>query len=211
MRDTAHLSLVEHGAYTVLLDTYYATARPLPQDLGELYRICRSTTAIERKAVDKIANTYFPIAEDGFRHNGRADAEIAKQEKQAAINREIGSRGGRPIQTEQQTDSVTDSVNKQEPNKNPNQSQSQKELKNLGRASRSTRLETASLPDEWRSFCIEERPDLSPENIWVGFRDYWIAVPGNRGLKLDWFATWRNWCRNQRGSGKPVQKITVDA
>lgn len=27
------------------------------------------------------------------------------------------------------------------------------------------------------------------------FRDYWIAVPGQKGVKLDWEATWRNWMR----------------
>jgi hypothetical protein len=24
------------------------------------------------------------------------------------------------------------------------------------------------------------------------FRDYWAAVPGQKGVKLDWPATWRN-------------------
>lgn len=27
------------------------------------------------------------------------------------------------------------------------------------------------------------------------FRDHWIAKPGADALKLDWSATWRNWCR----------------
>ena len=27
---------------------------------------------------------------------------------------------------------------------------------------------------------------------WTEFVDYWIAVPGQRGTKLDWSATWRN-------------------
>lgn len=27
------------------------------------------------------------------------------------------------------------------------------------------------------------------------FIDYWISVPGQRGIKLDWNATWRNWMR----------------
>lgn len=30
------------------------------------------------------------------------------------------------------------------------------------------------------------------------FRDFWIAKPGSAGCKLDWHATWRNWCRNVR-------------
>lgn len=27
------------------------------------------------------------------------------------------------------------------------------------------------------------------------FRDYWVAQPGQKGVKLDWPATWRNWVR----------------
>lgn len=27
------------------------------------------------------------------------------------------------------------------------------------------------------------------------FRDYWISKAGPNGVKLDWLATWRNWCR----------------
>lgn len=29
------------------------------------------------------------------------------------------------------------------------------------------------------------------------FRDHWLAAPGQRGVKLDWSATWRNWCRRE--------------
>lgn len=28
------------------------------------------------------------------------------------------------------------------------------------------------------------------------FCDYWIAIPGTKGVKLNWQATWRNWIRN---------------
>ncbi|MCP4354671.1 MAG: hypothetical protein GY793_03360 [Proteobacteria bacterium] len=36
------------------------------------------------------------------------------------------------------------------------------------------------------------------------FADYWESVPGNKGLKLDWLATWRNWLRRS-GSFAPRQ------
>ena len=32
------------------------------------------------------------------------------------------------------------------------------------------------------------------------FRDYWASQPGQRGTKLDWPATFRNWLRNSRGT-----------
>jgi len=31
------------------------------------------------------------------------------------------------------------------------------------------------------------------------FADYWRGIPGNKGLKLDWSATWRNRCREVAG------------
>lgn len=37
------------------------------------------------------------------------------------------------------------------------------------------------------------------------FRDYWIAQPGVRGVKLDWDATWRNWVRRQDRKKQPRQ------
>lgn len=30
------------------------------------------------------------------------------------------------------------------------------------------------------------------------FCDYWNATPGQKGVKLDWPATWRNWCRSAK-------------
>ena len=40
------------------------------------------------------------------------------------------------------------------------------------------------------------------------FRDYWTAVSGQRGTKLDWVATWRNWMRranDDRSRGRRSQ------
>jgi hypothetical protein len=34
------------------------------------------------------------------------------------------------------------------------------------------------------------------------FVDYWIAQPGQRGVKVDWEATWRNWMRRKQGDRK---------
>lgn len=36
------------------------------------------------------------------------------------------------------------------------------------------------------------------QNEFEKFVDYWAAVPGAKGRKLDWQATWRTWLRNSR-------------
>lgn len=62
-----------------------------------------------------------------------------------------------------------------------------------------TRLPTDwSLPTEWAAWCEEHRPDLDPQLVAEGFKDFWIGKPGKDGRKADWLATWRNWCRGQK-------------
>jgi uncharacterized protein YdaU (DUF1376 family) len=95
LRDTAGLSLAEHGAYTVLLDTYYATMRPLPESLDALYRLCRAMNKTEQSAVRAVAEAFFPVSDDGLRHNKRADAELGKAGAAIDTQRAGGSVGGR--------------------------------------------------------------------------------------------------------------------
>lgn len=91
LRDTARLSLLEHGVYSTLLDYYYADETPTPLDLDEVYRMVRATTPEERRAVIKVLTKFFDKREDGY-HNKRADKEIETSRKA----RENGSKGGRP-------------------------------------------------------------------------------------------------------------------
>lgn len=94
-RDTGHLSLAEHGAYTLLLDAIYATERPLPTDLKSLYRICRATAPSERRAVASVADQFFPVDGDK-RMNSRAKREIDENAPRIKAARENGTKGGRP-------------------------------------------------------------------------------------------------------------------
>jgi hypothetical protein len=43
------------------------------------------------------------------------------------------------------------------------------------------------------------------------FGDYWRAVPGQRGLKLDWSATWRNWLRTAQERAVPQRETEAQA
>jgi hypothetical protein len=43
------------------------------------------------------------------------------------------------------------------------------------------------------------------------FRDYWIAQPGQKGVKTDWDATWRNWVRRQNAQKASRPVIDIDA
>jgi uncharacterized protein YdaU (DUF1376 family) len=76
-RDTSRLRLVHHGAYAVMLDDYYVNG-PLPADIDSLCALCKATAHDERQAVRYVADTFFPVDQDGYRHNKRADAERIK-------------------------------------------------------------------------------------------------------------------------------------
>jgi hypothetical protein len=66
-------------------------------------------------------------------------------------------------------------------------------------ADRGSRLSADwTLPDDWRAWAERERPDLEPDQVAQRFQDHWAATPGAKGRKSDWFATWRNWVRNER-------------
>lgn len=93
MQDTAHLSLAEHGAYTMLLDHYYGSEEPLPDNDVALYRICRAFTPEEQAAVMSVADRYFRVSDDGKRHNKRADKEVAKRKAISHKRSMAGAKG----------------------------------------------------------------------------------------------------------------------
>lgn len=49
-------------------------------------------------------------------------------------------------------------------------------------------------PDEWLDWARQEGYP-NPVRSAARFKDYWLAQPGQKGVKLDWQATWRNWVR----------------
>lgn len=66
---------------------------------------------------------------------------------------------------------------------------------------RGTRLPTDwLLPKAWGDWALKEFPGWNKDQvrgIADKFRDHWIALSGSKAVKADWFATWRNWCRNE--------------
>ncbi len=117
LKNTSRLSLVEHGAYTALLDHYYAEERPLPLDLDKIYRMARAMMPEERRAVDVVLLTYFNKREDGY-HNARADEELAVATKIIDTARENGKLGGRPKKNPAITQTETEEITQTEPAEN---------------------------------------------------------------------------------------------
>jgi uncharacterized protein YdaU (DUF1376 family) len=236
LRDTAHLSLLEHGVYARLLQVYYTREAPIAD--ADKYRLIGARSADEREAVDAVLTEFFALV-DGLWVQDRCNREIADYQSKAERNREVGRLGGRrggrmvtpgnPDGTQtvssanpEGTQTVSSAnpegtMTVQSGNPNVTLASSQEPI-----AIREEKRESASvaapaprgrrIPDgfpgdaeiEW---CIAERPDLVPAAVSAKFRDYWLGVPGSRGRKVDWPATWRNFVRNER---PPVRGSPAD-
>lgn len=56
-----------------------------------------------------------------------------------------------------------------------------------------------ALPKQWGDWAQTEYPHWTTDivrMIAATFRDHWVAQSGKAGVKSDWEATWRNWCRS---------------
>lgn len=92
---TAHLTMLEDGAYRRLLDLYYSTEQALPRERKALYRLARARTKEEQEAVDIVIEEFFSDTDDGWFHS-RCDEEIEKAQVLAERARANGKKGGRP-------------------------------------------------------------------------------------------------------------------
>ena len=198
---TRHLSLIEDLDYRRLIDYYYLSEAPLS---GDYESIAKEIGMVDfPKEIEYILNRYFQFwQEDCTWRNKRADEEIAKYHAKAD-----SARNANRVKLEKK--SVLKPVLKSETDQTLTKNQepiTKNHSIDVAKAPKAQRLKIDSLPIEWVEFCKQERPDLKPDLIWNQFKDYWIAQGGQKGCKLDWFATWRNWVRNQ----KSVTNYTID-
>jgi uncharacterized protein YdaU (DUF1376 family) len=92
-RDTGHLTMLEHGAYGLLLDRYYATEQGLPAD--DVLRLARARTKEERAAVNRVLKEFFVLREGVWVHE-KCDKLIVLARVKIDAARVNGKKGGRP-------------------------------------------------------------------------------------------------------------------
>lgn len=199
---TSHLSLEEEAIYFRLINYYYDSESPIPEETQSVIRRLRLGSYSETVGI--ILKEFFTLESDGWHHK-RCDDEISQYHEKAEVNQINGKKGGRPKKTQ--------SVSKDNPDitlTNNHKPLTNNHSIDVAKAPKAKRLSLEELPKEWEDFCKKERPDLKPLNVWNQFKDYWIAQGGQKGTKLDWFATWRNWVRSQRvESVRTIDKPTI--
>lgn len=100
-RDTAHLSVEEEGVYRRLLDHYYESEKPIPEETQSVIR--RLRLAGHEEALGIVLSEFFVLESDGYRH-ARCDKEIAAYHAKADANRRNGGNGGRPKKPKENPD-----------------------------------------------------------------------------------------------------------
>ena len=81
-KDTAHLSIMEDGAYRRLIDLYYTSERQLPKNRDAIYRLVRARSREEKLVVDTLLGEFFTETETGWRHE-RCEQEIARSKEKS--------------------------------------------------------------------------------------------------------------------------------
>jgi uncharacterized protein YdaU (DUF1376 family) len=112
-KHTMHLSPIEDITYRRLLDMYYDTELPIPNDIPWVSRRLR----IEAGIVKSVLLEFFEPSDDGYK-NHRADLEIAAYHGFLEKQKSNGIKGGRPKKTHgipKPNPSLTQNNPKQEP------------------------------------------------------------------------------------------------
>ena len=60
-RSTSDLSITEHGAYRLMLDSFYGIGKPLPTDKKALYRLLRADSDTDRRAIDNVSLRFWRL------------------------------------------------------------------------------------------------------------------------------------------------------
>jgi len=200
MKHTLHLTPEEDLAYRRLLDMYYDTESPIPNNIPSVSRRLR----MDSKIVESVLNEFFEASSEGYK-NYRADGEIADYHKFLEKQKANGRLGGRPKKGKKPI--ANPDLTQSEPKKSLNNKQQTTNNTDVAKATKGTRFNLDAIPEDWILFCRKERSDLNPSVVFDGFKDYWVSVAGQKGVKLDWSATWRNWIRNQKQGVAKVNNL----
>ena len=195
---TAHLTMVEDGAYNRLLRLCWRSPGcKLPNDEAWIMRKMRATTEAECDAVRSVLNEFFTKGRGKIW--SKRLLEVHLQKSVAHTGRvEAGKKGGTAKALKTNNSSYSNATALPEQcSSNQNQNQEEKEEANASSKKPASRLPPDwRLPATWGEWAMSEgmaEPMVRQEA--AKFHDYWKGVPGSKGVKLDWLATWRNWVR----------------
>ncbi len=198
-KKAGRLSMLQHGAYTLLIDSCYDRERFPTREEAIDWAWASSKEEIE--AVEFVLKKFFSL-QDGVYVQNRIQEELAEYHVKAEKNRRIAEE--REAKRKEKGTTRTRHVDEAPPNQEPVTSNQEPVTKNQlviaaakapAKAIKGTRLpKDWVLPKAWGMWALEK--GLPREKVITEaerFRNYWVAKSGKDASKVDWEATWRNW------------------
>jgi len=209
IKDTSFLTNEEIGIYLKLIWLYYDSEKPLPNNLFELGM--KTATRDNQIVLEGLLEMFFVLDEENkCWHHNRCDKEIEHYRQQLTTASKAGKASALKRAMNKNPTSVEQALNERSTEVQPTNNQ-QPITNNQDKNKRGSRLaQDFFFPKEWCDFLVEQRPELNAQQTFEKFKDYWIAQAGQKGVKLDWFATWRNWVRNTNApKANPADNIRL--
>ena len=231
MSHTRHLSLLEDLAYRRLLDFYFLHEQPIKHRDAARQIGMRD----HEEDVLTVLNEFFLSTDDGF-VNPRANKEIEEYKAHQGTsaygafirdNQSLKSVVQKDVYIQHFTNGTLDTYIKtlrtqdvpiMSTSSTHDATNNHKPLTTNHKPIKEKQQRGSRLAQDWfltkamGDWATQERPDLDVRQVAEQFKDYWVAQAGQKGVKLDWDATWRNWVRNTKAV-KPnpydVGRLTV--
>lgn len=194
LADTAHLTTEEHGAYMLLIMTYWQRGKALPGDPARLANIARLSN--ERWAsVERTLSEFFTVVQaDGgteWQHD-RIETELARSRDKIEKARAAGKAGGRTRKTAKTDDPETPAKQtpngrladaQQTPKRTPNYTESESEIdKDITQPSRES-LAAAREAEGWQE--LKGAFNGSTEAM-IADVTKWMGPTARRGNAVNW-------------------------
>ncbi|RVO34826.1 DUF1376 domain-containing protein [Sinorhizobium meliloti] len=209
----------EQGVYWMICTLIMSEGGVIEQSDRRLAALCQIRPADVRKLVDGlVAKGKIVRQSDGKLSQKRAENEVERSLNRIQTASENGSNGGRPSGKTQVNQRNVEaggySAEKLTTNHQPSTiNQKEKEEPSGSSKKQGSRLSPDwSLPDEWQAYAVKKGlPSRRIEVEAEKFKNHWLQQSGQRGVKADWYATWRNWVLNSLdGFGKPARPATSE-
>lgn len=176
----------------------------LPFDMTETLSILEKAGMVKRYTVDGCEYGEIPTFTEHQRIGGKEAQEPEKHP--APISESKGKKRGSTREAPGKQQGLQEGKGREE--------EGNKEGKGVERSPKGSRLPSDWQPSELlQTWAAKERSDLELQTVVAKFRDYWHGVPGSRGRKLDWDATFRNFIRTERSGATRVpdySRLTVE-
>lgn len=224
------LTLEERGAYNTVLDLIYSHDGDLLDDEHFIAGWCRVDVRVWRRIRARLIGAEKLYTDGEFLRNETADVEVDRGLSMVASASDAGIKSGQVRAAKRQDElnknkgvgGTPEQTRAQPPFELFLESQIEEKKEDTPVSSkkdpRGTRLDADFIvPQEWLDWAIvdEKCPPAIARSAAARFPDYWRGMPGQRGIKLDWLATWRNWIRKSmdddgRSRGGGPAKPTPD-